>query len=138
MLGQNIGEAPDFMEGVIERCRRDADDVRFALDAYTLEAAPAESPRIQTLSTANLSNRSAVDTSITSSPRRGNLIRKSRTATRARGRACGCRRGKGVCWLAACQVKAAMEFLHSVTDEGASLAFHLATPSAAALVLATQ
>ena len=30
MLGQNIGEAPDFVEGVIERCRRDADDVRFA------------------------------------------------------------------------------------------------------------
>jgi len=34
MLGQNIGEAPDFVEGVIERCRRDADDVRFAKIAF--------------------------------------------------------------------------------------------------------
>jgi hypothetical protein len=34
MSGQNIGEAPDFVEGVIERCRRDADDVRFAKIAF--------------------------------------------------------------------------------------------------------
>jgi hypothetical protein len=37
----------------------------------------------------SISNRSAVDTSTTSSPRPGNLIRKSGTATRARCRACG-------------------------------------------------
>ncbi len=34
MLGQNIGEAPDFVEGVIEPCRRDADDVRFAKKSH--------------------------------------------------------------------------------------------------------
>jgi len=64
----------------------------------------------------------------------GNLIRNSRTATRARCRACGCRRGKGLRRLAACQVKAAMEFLHTVTDEGGALALDVVAPSASALV----
>jgi aminomuconate-semialdehyde/2-hydroxymuconate-6-semialdehyde dehydrogenase len=37
--------------------------------------------------------------------------------------------------LAACQVKAAMEFLHSVTDEGGALAFDLAAAALSALLL---
>jgi len=27
MLGQNFGEAPDFVKGIVERSRSDADDV---------------------------------------------------------------------------------------------------------------
>ncbi len=34
MLGQNLGEAPDFVERVVERRRRGPDDVRFAEIAF--------------------------------------------------------------------------------------------------------
>jgi hypothetical protein len=34
MLGQNFGEAPDFVKGIVEWGRGDADDVGFAKIAF--------------------------------------------------------------------------------------------------------
>ena len=34
MLGQNFGEAPDFVKGIVEGGRCDADDIGFAKIAF--------------------------------------------------------------------------------------------------------
>jgi hypothetical protein len=38
MLRKNSGEAPDFMKGIVERSRRNADDIRLAEIAFHIRS----------------------------------------------------------------------------------------------------